>query len=240
MNDYSGFKKHSNLESVFFHLIPGILAGTAYYLLYQPLQTHGYPSMMALALVGIFILIPVELGILILQAKKITGTFRIKKILSYQTKIEWWQVLIFVLITIFLMGVIFTLMKPIDRYIQEKIFSWVPEFQIGLDLVYSKSKLLQTYILMSIFLVVLVPLFEELYFRGFLLPRTPTKLPNIVHTFLFAVYHIWSPWMILTRTIGLLPLVIIVKKKNLLIGIIAHIFVNSLDAITAFVYIASL
>jgi len=45
--------------------------------------------------------------------------------------------------------------------------------------------------------------------------------------------------MVISRTIGLLPLIIAVKKKNIYIGIVVHILVNSIDVIVGFAFIAS-
>ena len=233
-------KKHNLIETLTYHLLPGILTGTGYYLLRQPLQQKGYPSMMALVIAGILILIPSQLAILSFQSKKLTGNRSIKNIISYKKPIVWWQVILFAILIVLVTGLIFTIMKPIDTFLQTNLFSWVPSIESGLNHSYSKSALIQTYVLMTLFLVILAPLVEELYFRGFLLPRTPSKLPALLHTFLFATYHIWTPWMIITRTIGILPLVYAVKKKNILVGILAHIIINSFDAIAAFAFIAKL
>lgn len=89
-----------------------------------------------------------------------------------------------------------------------------------------------------IFIAFLSPLVEELYFRGYLLPRMKGKFAALLHSFLFAAQHVFTPWMIVTRTLGLLPLVLGVKKKNIYIGIIVHILVNTLDVITGIVFIA--
>ena len=46
--------------------------------------------------------------------------------------------------------------------------------------------------------------------------------------------------MIITRTLGLLPLVLGVKKKNIYIGMIVHILVNSIDLVTGIVFITTM
>lgn len=63
------------------------------------------------------------------------------------------------------------------------------------------------------------------------------KFGPLLHSFLFAVYHIFTPWMILTRTIGLLPLVYVVRRKNIYVGIIVHILLNSIDVVTGIIFI---
>lgn len=94
------------------------------------------------------------------------------------------------------------------------------------------------------FIVVLIPLTEELYFRGYLLPRMPAGSKvwaSVFHSALFALYHTWTPWMFVARTLGVLPLIYIVRKKeNIYLGIIAHIILNSLDFITGLVFILTI
>ena len=66
------------------------------------------------------------------------------------------------------------------------------------------------------------------------------KFGPLVHSFLFATYHVFTPWMIITRTIGLLPLVYAVKRKNIYVGIIVHILLNTIDVIAGMIFIFSM
>ena len=49
------------------------------------------------------------------------------------------------------------------------------------------------------------PIVEELYFRGYLLPRMEWmgRWAPLVNVSLFSLYHFWSPWQILGRILGL-------------------------------------
>lgn len=100
-------------------------------------------------------------------------------------------------------------MKPVDAYLQNTFFSWIPRLDGGLGDGYSCNVLLVTYTLVGILGVVVGLITEELYFRGYLLPRMgyAGRWAPLLHGFLFAVYHFWTPWMIPTRTLGTLPLV---------------------------------
>ena len=91
-----------------------------------------------------------------------------------------------------------------------------------------------------IFVAVLAPLVEELYFRGYLLPRMKGQLAPLLHSLLFATIHVFTPWMIITRTLGLLPLIFGVKKKNIYIGMIVHILSNSVGFITGVIFITKM
>ena len=94
-----------------------------------------------------------------------------------------------------------------------------------------------------IFIAIIAPIVEELYFRGYLLPRMPhlKGWSPLLHSALFALYHTWTPWMVFTRTIGVLPLIYIVQfKRNIYLGIIAHCLMNVIDIIIGVVFIISL
>ena len=83
-------EKHSTIQSIILHLLPGILVGCFYFLVRQPVVNLGYPSIFALLLAFAFILIPFELGFLLVQGKKKTGRFTLQGIISYRNSIPWW------------------------------------------------------------------------------------------------------------------------------------------------------
>ena len=62
--------EHSIFKSLILHLLPGLLGGIGYFALVPLVNTYGFPSVMALSLAGIFILIPFELGFLLYQRQK--------------------------------------------------------------------------------------------------------------------------------------------------------------------------
>lgn len=238
-------EKHTIGQSIGLHLFPGIMVGAFYYAIAQPIKNLGYPSMAALLLAAIVVLIPFELGFLLYQGKKKNGTLSLDGIVLYRQRISLPQYLFWVPAIFLLVGLIFTSLTPISNYL-ESLFTWMPtalHFDAGLDGGYSKSILINTYLLAFIFLVLVAPTVEELYFRGYLLPRMPSLKgwSPILHSALFALYHTWTPWMVITRTIGLLPLIYIVQqKRNIYLGILIHIFANAIDVIVGFAFIFSL
>jgi hypothetical protein len=134
-------------------------------------------------------------------------------------------------------GAIFTLLQPVDAFLNEKLFFWMPEPSYGLDGHYSRKTLIVTYSLVLLFVAILSPLVEELYFRGYLLPRMKGKFAPWVHSLLFAAQHVLTPGMIITRTLGLLPLIVAVKRRNIYTGIAAHILCNTVNVIAGIAYI---
>jgi len=229
-------EKHSMAQSIILHLLPGVLVECFYLLARQPVANLGYPSIVALILAFAFVLIPVELGYLLYQGKKKTGRFTLLGLISYREPIPWRQYFQWVFFIFIAVGVIFTGLKPVDAFLQGRLFSWMPEPGYGLDGMYSRKTLIVTYTLVFIFVAVLSPLVEELYFRGYLLPRMKGKYATFFHSFLFSAQHFFTPWMLITRTLGLLPLLFGVKKKNIYIGIIVHMLGNLMNVVTGIAF----
>lgn len=238
--DQPRIEKHTTAQSIILHLLPGVLIGLFYFLTRRTVINLGYPGIAALVLAVALILIPAELGTLLVQGKKKNGCCSLKGIISYKNPVSWWQLLICALIVFGVIGIIMMLLKPTEGLLKEKLFFWMPGLDAGLDRNFSREKLIITYSLYLVFVVILGPLVEELYFRGYLLPRMKWKNSILFHSFLFAAYHTFTPWMIISRTFGFLPLILIVKKKSIYHGMLVHILCNTIDFITAAVFIAGM
>jgi len=233
-------EKHSTTQSVILHLLPGILVGCFYFLALKPVAKMGYPSFFAQFLAFAFILVPLELGFLLVQGKKKNGRFTLRGIISYQKSISWWQYFVWVTIIFVIVGALMTLFKPVDSFLQKNLFFWMPDVNTGLDGTFSKTILIVTYSVFLIINVFLAPMVEELYFRGYLLPRIKGKYAILFHSFLFAAIHVWSPWMIIARTIGFSPIIFGTIKKNIYVGMIVHMLCNAMGFVTGIIYISKM
>lgn len=197
----------------------------------------GFPVMMANYLAVIFIMLPFQLGVLLREAKKKTGTFSIKAIIPYQDKIAVWQYFVIVPLLLVWVAAIFSLFEPVDQYLIEKLFYFVPDwFHFANDNLsdYTRSALIITLSIGFILNGIAAPLVEELYFRGYLLPRISRYKgwSVVLNVVFFSLYHFFSPWQNFARIIGLLPMVYAVYwKRNVWIGVSAHIAVNSLSTL---------
>lgn len=235
-------EQHSVLKSIVLHLLPGMLIGTFYFAFRTLFFRHGYPSIMTLSVAIPTVLVPIELGYLLVQGYKKNKKLSLKQVLSYQKPIKTWEYFVWIPLLFGITGIVFTLMKPVDQFIQTQVFAWMPNMENGLRQGYAKPILVRTYVMILVFVVFVGPIVEELYFRGYLLPRMQYagRFAPLLHSFLFALYHVFTPWMIVTRTIGLLPLIYTVRKKNLYVGIVLHIMMNSIDFLVGVAFITSM
>jgi len=242
MPESPSVKPHTPLQSILLHLVPGALITVVYFALLGPVARAGYPSMMALILPVVFVLIPVQLGYLLVQGKRLNERLSLKDVISYRQPIPTWQYFVWVPVLFVAAGLIFTVAKPLDSFLYNNVFSAWPSLQTGLEGGYEKEVLVRTYILFAVFVTVLGPTVEELYFRGYLLPRMDYagKWAPLLHSFLFALYHLFTPWFFITRTLAMLPLIYAVRRKNITLSIITHVLLNSIDVIVAVGFIANM
>lgn len=233
--DEKHLSQHNFGETIAYHLLPGLAIITGYALITPYLRKMGLPSAMGISLVVLFVLVPLELGILFWQGKKRNGKYSLEGIVLNRARTPAGE---FVLLTLAaLAGAIlcFVLFSALDKALLS-LFAWLPGwFFINEDLsLYSKTIQLINWLGIFLLTGLLGPFVEELYFRGFLLPRLGWMRgwAPFVGAFLFALYHFWSPWQVITRTLAVLPLVYIVnRKENLRIGVVAHWLLNTIGSL---------
>lgn len=233
-------EQHSLRKSIVLHLLPGLLL-VLFYALTAPLALKlGLPAFFALMVGTGLILIPFELGFLLLQAKKRNGTLSLRGIVLYRERMPVWQCVVLGFLAFAWLVIIFNMLaQPVSKFFINHFFAWVPNwfFKFGptnqLDH-YSHSALLATAILGLVFDGIAGPVVEELYFRGYLLPRLSRlkgwgPLWNIL---LFSLYHFFTPWENVVRILAITPMIYTVWwKKNIYIGMIVHCAGNVIGSI---------
>ena len=102
--------------------------------------------------------------------------------------------------------------QVIEPWLIGTAFGWLPQWfvtPIAMDRVADYSSTVWTVTLVA-FLAIngfVGPIVEELYFRGYLLPRMEWmgRWAPLVNVSLFSLYHFWSPWQLVARILGFDP-----------------------------------
>ncbi|MBS4218311.1 CPBP family intramembrane metalloprotease [Bacillus sp. FJAT-49711] len=221
---------------IILHLFPGVVLSIVYTMLLKEGFLEGYPKIVILGLAGVFSIIPLELGYLFYVAKKETGSFNIQKILGLKSKMKVKEYIFYTLSLFLVTGILMTVLKPLSNTILSTFFSWIPNsYNYVQDMTVFNRNLLIISMLVSFFIFTLIlPIIEELYFRGYLLARMKWlgKYRVFLNVLLFSVYHFWSPWLIISRIIAMLPLYYFVyKKDSLKLAIFVHCLCNFTDVV---------
>jgi len=230
--------QHSLLLSVALHLIPGVLILVAYLLIATPLvEALGYPPYLGWVVAMCIALAPVELGLLLYLGWKKNGRLSLRGVVDYiekpVKKLTLSGIVTILIIGLYIASVILT---PVDTFVYKYLFSWIP-FASGVGgssgylSGYARSTVIVTLAVSLILQGIILPVIEELYFRGYLLPRLARlgKLAPILNMILFSLYHFWTPWQFISRIGFFLPTVWVTwLKKDLRISILVHCIANTL------------
>ncbi|HMD80247.1 MAG TPA: CPBP family intramembrane glutamic endopeptidase [Anaerolineales bacterium] len=236
-------EQHPLSLSIVLHLLPGILIGAIFFLLAPIAQRNGLPPVWAHGIADLVVLVPFVFGLLYYEGYKKNGRLSLEGVVLYREPIPWWQYLIFVPLLL-AAGALIPLLEPVSNTIFQELFSWWPAmYNLLPDLsLYSRPILVSTLIFQFLVIAIIAPITEEIYFRGYLLPRLSRfgfwAAP--IHAALFALFHVWTPWLAVARAVGLIPFTLIVQwKRNIYIAIIMHIIINLLDLTTGVMLLLS-
>ena len=220
-----------------FFLVPGALMTVAFLAIAPFIETAGFPPIAALLVAILVVLVPIELGVLLRASRGHPDGIR--SVVPYRRPmpIRDWLWLVPVLVVAAFIG--FGLSMAIEPTVIDNLFGWLPDWfvrPIDPDRVgdYSREAWLLTlgaYFVLNGFVG---PIVEELYFRGYLLPRMEWmgRWAPLVNVSLFSLYHFWSPWQVLGRILGFGPTVYAVRwKENVYLGMAVHCTLNTLGVV---------
>jgi membrane protease YdiL (CAAX protease family) len=228
-------EQHPLGRSILLHLLPGALLATLFYLTGPLALSAGYPAIAAGIVSGAVVLVGGELGWLLYEGRRRTGSWSIATALPFRPgPFTWRKGLLTLGLFVAAFGASVAL-GSISGSIKDEFFYWLPEWALNplptsfLD-TGSETAHVVTAIGYLVFLAVLGPLVEELYFRGYLLPRIGRfgALAPLLNVSLFALYHFWKPWDLLTVIMVLGPATYAVwRLKDIRISIAVHVAINT-------------
>jgi membrane protease YdiL (CAAX protease family) len=241
-------RQHSIALSILLHLVPGLVSLGALFALSQPVffrslgmapelgPLFGYTG------ANLLVLVPILLGWLVIEGRKRNGRLSLAGIICYTRRSPVWQYLALVPLFIAFNFAMFMVVAPlIQPTIVDAFFAWWPEqynFQNAmqdLDRFSRYSGVQALAIAYALTLGILTPLVEELYFRGYLLPRMEgyaKKWAPLLNVALFSIYHFFSPWENPVRIVALLPQFYVVwRKRDIRFGIWTHVLINMIGGV---------
>lgn len=227
-------KQHSKIKSILYHLYPGIIITVFFSLITPFMVRNGLPPQLSMIIAIVVIVVPVFL--LHLQAaKKQEGGSRITDLVIYNKQLPNKKLILYTTGLIVFAFLIYGLTQPLNKIITGKLLYWLPGWYKVSDFEgYTKSIILFTLTLNLFFNGLIAPYLEELYFRGYLLPRMEAwgKYAPLLNTVLFSIYHFWQPQIYLTLIIALFPMTYLVwKTKSLKLAIYTHCGLNIIGAL---------
>lgn len=221
-------------------LIPTSLLSLTYLVLGCLFQE--IPYLLLFCILGTVILVPVELGMILSASKKEYGTYSLKSALSGQEKMPVWQILLIAMLFFGMAGLFSALIAPLENQVFATIrASVLNKLPAGFDWTnmeylrsFPSSILIFTYIYYSIFNILIGPITEELFFRGYLTSHyeKQNRFTPILIAVLFSLYHFWLPFNNVFRILIFAPVAYVAyRKKNLYISICFHCLCNLISVI---------
>lgn len=225
-------------RSLMLHLLPGAFTTLLYVALVSPVTRAGFPPLLALLIATLVGFVPVELGHMLLQGKKLTGRWSLRGVVLYERRGTWRRYALLVPAIVVLSIAAYALAAPLDRIWGHALFPWLPSWYMYSDLSsyarFSRGALLVTFSFRLLLDGVIAPVTEELYFRGYLLPRISRfgwGAP-FLNCFLFSLYHFWQPYNLPTIFILCLPMVLAVwKTQDVRVSLSVHMLLNLIGAV---------
>lgn len=200
------------------------------------------PYILLFCILGTVILVPIELGMILSASKKEYGAYSLKSAFTGQDKFPLWKALLIAFVCFGIAGVLSAFIAPAENQIFSSLrASLLDNLPIGFDWTnyeylktFSKPVLILTCIYYGIFNVLIGPITEELFFRGYLTShyKKQNLFTPIFIVILFSLYHFWLPFNNVFRILAFAPAAYMAyKEKNLYISIFFHCFCNLFSVI---------
>ena len=178
------------------------------------------------------------------MGKRLTGRWSLQGVILYNQHNTWRRYAWLLPATVVLSIGAYVLAAPLDQVWGRTLFSWLPPWYTYSDISnytrFSRPVLLIMFSFRLLLDGFIAPVTEELYFRGYLLPRISRFRwgAPLLNCFLFAIYHFWQPYNIPSIFFLCLPMVIAVwKTRDVRISVFVHMALNLIGAIAAMIAI---
>ena len=235
-----GSEQDPLLKSLGMHLLPGVFIVVLFVAIAPGMLGAGLPPLVAV-LISALLGLAFQAWHLLREGKKRNGKWSLAGIVTYRHPMPLWQYFVLVPIFVILAFIISGPAGAIGTALL-KLMPWLPAwFEVRDPAIlrqYPRGIIAFTYLALNFPINGLAaPIIEELYFRGYLMPRL-SRFGNwtpLIATALFTVYHFWQPYYWPTLFLGILPVVYAVWwKRNVRLGILIHALLNIVGGLLTF------
>ncbi len=217
------------------HFYMGIIVTLVYVLVAPHLLGMGYPGFGALLFVELFVLTPLVLSHLFVRVQKSAAPRSLRNVIGYRERIGWRRFTAWYVIGLVAIVASYVPLYPVGLFVRDSFFAWLPEWYFNPGYGVTDLDLLAKLFLVGILVDGLIaPVMEELFFRGYLLPRMEylKGWAPVINGAFFGLYHFWQPHnLIALVVVGILLSYVVWKTKNVYLGIALHCTINILGAV---------
>ncbi len=228
--------QHPLWLSVILSLFPGVVLGAFIVGTAPVLKEWGLDPIFALfGGIGL-VIVPIELGCLAIVARRTTGSWSPLAVTDYRQKLPLRRLLpMSIGLAAWFIFTLIAWMSLLEGWVIERLPSWMPDAILSFAQTSADGDLPSAGAVAVLLVTAFVfnglvgPITEELYFRGFLLPRVDRygAWAPVINTLLFSIYHVWTPWRWPQIAVGFLPLAMAAwRTRSIYVSMIAHVTIN--------------
>jgi len=220
-------------QAALLQLAPAFASLPFYAVLAWFLAGQGIPNLFALLFTILLIEVPVSWIIMVRHVRREhDGRFTLAAAFPWRTAVPWWQYLVIgVPVTIFSTVMVAGVSPQFQTLLLESFFDGLPGWFVmnpgpGMFSTLSRELLLTLWVLMLFGMVLVGGMTQELFARGFLLPRTQNlgRWAPAFNALFFAIFHLISPWNWLPFFLMVLPWAYLVWwRRSVKIGLFIHV-----------------
>lgn len=234
-------KEISILTLIIMTIIPSAISTALY--IGAGMRIQNIPVLDLFFIIAMLTLFPFEVWVVLYANKKEFGKYGLHIAFSNYEKMEWWKIFFYGFVLFGFAGIMSATVAPLENWLlkdlSDKLYSLLPAYfdwnNFELMKKFPKGILIFTSIFYIVMNVLVYPVIEEIYFRGYLtnkLKRYGIFAPVIVAV-VFSFYHWWLPFNNIFRIcIFGVAAVIAYKKKNIFISIVFHCLCNLFSSIS--------
>jgi uncharacterized protein len=178
-----------------------------------------------------------QLGHLLYLGWRRNGQWSLEGIVVLRARLRAWQYLVWTPLLLVWGYLCYGLATPVSDFLSRGVFGRLPSWFFRDDFSHiARPILLLTLALLLVLNSVIAPVVEEMYFRGYLLPRLSRFGPwaPVMNLVLFTLYHLWQPWLYPTLLVALAPMVFATwRTRSVRLGIVAHCALNLIGGVAS-------